>query len=193
LTVIVTDRATGQTGTFNSFRLNFFGTSANTDANATQVRLLSVASNSGEIFSINNMNELKESPREITMRFDTDIDPASLAGGIRFKLAGPDGTFGANAQTITPNYLALGETPRVVVARFGQPLADGSYRIEVFGQDVAAENVTAVRSSTGNPLTTRIAGTDRDIFDLIWRSERESLQSFRNRSSALRWMDPCPR
>jgi large repetitive protein len=164
-TVIVTDRATGQTGTFNSFRLNFFGTSANTDANATQVRLLSVASNSGEIFSINNMNELRESPREITMRFDTDIDPASLAGGIRFKLAGPDGTFGANAQTITPNYLALGETPRVVVARFGQPLADGSYRIEVFGQDVAAENVTAVRSSTGNPLTTRIAGTDRDIFD----------------------------
>lgn len=126
--------------------------------------LLSISPNSGEIFSINRVNQISESPREVTFRFDENIDPTSLAGGIRFRLAAPDGTFGAGSTVVTPP-LSIGETPRIVVARFGQQLTDGLYRIEVFTVDIPAEGITALRSATTRPLAPRIQGTDRDIYD----------------------------
>ncbi|MFN8740790.1 MAG: hypothetical protein ACK5YR_12765, partial [Pirellula sp.] len=126
--------------------------------------LLSISPNSGEIFSINRVNQISESPREVTFRFDENIAPSSLSGGIRFRLAAPNGSFGVGSTTLTPE-LSIGDTPRIVVARFGQQLVDGLYRIEVFTVDIPSEGITALRSSTSRPLAPRVLGTDRDIYD----------------------------
>jgi hypothetical protein len=85
-------------------------------------RLLSVEPNSGELFSTIRPNTLTESPRELVFRFDTALDPRTLAAGIRIMRAGGDGAFGATSaaadSAISPAFLNFGENERIVVARF---------------------------------------------------------------------------
>lgn len=119
-------------------------------------RLLSVAPNSGEIFGINRINVLSESPRELVFRFDGSqkLDRLTLSSGIIITRSGGDGQFGqANDAVITPAWLDFGDNERIVIARFAAPLPDDVYRIEV---------TNAIRNTDGTPLRPRKSGTDRD-------------------------------
>lgn len=134
-------------------------------------RLLSIAPNSGEIFSTTSPNSLNESPRELVLRFDASLDPNTIQNGIRITRAGGDGAFGATSPTadviIPPAFLNFSDpaNQRVVVARFAQPLLDDLYRVEVFGVNLTSPPTTAIKDVNGLPLKTRRAGTDRDTYD----------------------------
>ena len=79
-------------------------------------RLLSIAPNSGEIFSTTSPNTLDESPRELVLRFDSAIAPATLQNGIRISRSGGDGVLGARADP---------EQPAVKHASCGWAASDG--------------------------------------------------------------------
>lgn len=136
-------------------------------------RLLSIAPNSGEIFSTTSPNSLNESPREFVFRFDASINPTTINNGIRITRAGGDAAFGAAGTSadvlVPPAYLNFPDpsNQRVVVARFAQPLLDDLYRIEVFGVDIASSSITGIRDTTAanQLLKPRRAGTDRDTYD----------------------------
>ena len=72
-------------------------------------RLLSIAPNSGEIFSTTSANNLVESPREFVFRFDAAINPTTINNGIRITRAGGDAAFGATTPSadvvVPPAYL----------------------------------------------------------------------------------------
>jgi hypothetical protein len=135
-------------------------------------RLLSVAPNTGEILSTTRENNLSESPRELIFRFagGEDVRQNTLRNGIRISRAGGDGIFGAGGVStdilVTPEYLDFADTSnrRVVVARFSQPLPDDLYRVEVFGVDLPAQGINAVRTIDNDPLKPRKSGTDRDSY-----------------------------
>lgn len=130
-------------------------------------RLLSVSPNSGQIFTFNNTNQLTEAPTELVFRFDgsSDLDPASLSGGIRVTRAGGDGLFGnLNDSVIEPGYLGFGDNNRIVVLRFASPLQDDLYRVELIGQDDPAKGLTAIKNAAGLKLQTRaIDATPDDL------------------------------
>lgn len=139
-------------------------------------RLLSVAPNTGEILSTTRSNTLNESPRELIFRFagGDDVRQSTLRNGIRISRSGGDGVFGAGGVStdilVTPEYLDFADAGnrRVVVARFSQPLPDDLYNVEVFGVDLPAQGINAVRNVVNDPLKPRKSGTDRDsyIFNL---------------------------
>lgn len=121
-------------------------------------RLLSIAPNSGEIFSFNTTNTLTEAPTELVFRFDgaSDIDQSTLATGIRVLRAGGDGTFGdGNEQVVVPGFVGIGDNDRIAILRFASTLPDDLYRVEVLGEDDPANGLTAVTNSLGVPLLTR--------------------------------------
>ncbi len=137
-------------------------------AQITGPRLLSVAPNSGEIFSINSLTTLTSAPTELVLRFagGSDLDATTLAGGIRVKRAGDDKVFGtADDQIVTPGYIGFGDNTSIVILRFAETLPDDFYRVEVMGEAVPAENLIAIRNTRGDKLTPRIAGTDRDVYN----------------------------
>jgi VCBS repeat-containing protein len=136
--------------------------SGNADIRAP--RLLSVAPNSGEIFSVNRVNVLNEAPTELVFRFDgAQLLDASSLSAIRLTRSGRDGSFNSgNEQVIVPGWVGFGDTDRVIIMRFSSPLVDDSYRIEIMGVDLPAAGLTAVRNIDQLPLNPRLAGTDRD-------------------------------
>ena len=134
-------------------------------------RLLSIAPNSGGIFSTTSANSLNESPRELVFRFDASINPTTINNGIRITRAGGDGVFGTSSPSmdvvVPPSYLNFSDpaNQRVIVARFSQPLLDDLYRVEIFGVNFASPVTTAIRDTSGLVLKPRRAGTDRDTYD----------------------------
>ncbi len=130
-------------------------------------RLLSIAPNSGNIFSFNNVNTLTEAPTELVFRFDgsSGIDPATIAGGFKLIRANRDGSFtDGNEQIITPGYLQFGDNNRIVVMRFATTLPDDLYRVMVIGVDNAGASETAVRNTAGRTLDARlIDSTSNDL------------------------------
>ena len=135
-------------------------------------RLLSVAPNTGETFSTTRSNTLSESPRELIFRFagGDDVRQSTLRSGIRISRSGGDGVFGSAGVSsdiiVTPEYLDFADAAnrRVVVARFSQPLPDDLYNVEIFGVDLPAQGVNAVRNVANDPLKPRKNGTDRDSY-----------------------------
>ncbi len=123
-------------------------------------RLLSIAPNSGDIFSFNNVNTLTEAPTELVFRFDgaSGISPASIAGGFKIIRANRDGVFGnGNDQVITPGYLSFGDNNKIIVMRFATTLPDDLYRVMVIGADDASASPpeTAVRNVSNLALDVR--------------------------------------
>ncbi len=123
-------------------------------------RLLSIAPNSGDIFSFNNVNTLTEAPTELVFRFDgaSGISPASIAGGFKIVRANRDGVFGnGNDQVITPGYLSFGDNNKIIVMRFATTLPDDLYRVMVIGADDASATPpeTAVRNVSNLALDVR--------------------------------------
>lgn len=122
-------------------------------------RLISVAANAGEQFDLTGNNQLLESPREITFRFDggQQLNPATLSA-FRFVASGGDDEFTeGNERTITPGFIGLGESDRIVVARFASDLPDDLYRISISGFDDTASGLVALRNVDGDlfqPTTT---------------------------------------
>lgn len=96
------------------------------------------------------VNELQSPPRELTFRFDGNavVDPASLASGIIITPAGGDGAFDGSEIPITPGFIGLGATDRIVVARFSGDLPDDLYRVTV-----SADPITGVRATDGDVLS----------------------------------------
>ncbi len=130
-----------------------------------QPRLLSIAPNSGEIFSFNSTNSLDVAPTELVFRFDgaESIDPATLENGLRVTRAGGDGTFGdGNEEIVVPGFVGLGENDRIAIMRFATTLKDDLYRVEVFGEDGAEPGAVAVKNPAGVPILTRAIDSTRD-------------------------------
>ncbi|XZE35954.1 Ig-like domain-containing protein [Pirellulaceae bacterium SH501] len=135
-------------------------------------RLLSVAPNAGELFSVTRENTLTESPRELVLRFDSDVTLGSLADGIQIIRSGGDRAFGATVGVSNPladvreipAFLNFGESNRIVIARFSQPLPDDLYSVQVLG----VGSPTPIQNAAGQSLVPRISGTNRDTltFDL---------------------------
>ncbi len=67
-----------------------------------------------------------------------------------------------NEIIVAPTTLTFGDTQRIVIARFGQPLPDDRYKIEVLG--VSDAGLPAVKSTDDVPLKPRFGGTDRDTY-----------------------------
>ncbi len=133
----------------------------------TGPRLLSVAPNSGDIFTFNNTNSLTEAPTELVFRFDgsSDLNASTLTNGIRVIRAGGDGTFGnSNDEVVVPGYLGFGDNNRIVVLRFASTLQDDLYRVELIGEDDPANGLTAIKNAAGLKLLTRaIDATPNDL------------------------------
>jgi hypothetical protein len=124
-------------------------------------RILSVAPNSGAIFSFNDTNLLTEAPTELVFRFDgaSDILQSSLAG-IRVIKAGGDGVFGnGNDTVIQPGFVGFGDNNRIVVLRFASTLQDDLYRVELNGDPA---NGTAIRNVDNLTLQTRLFDSTPD-------------------------------
>lgn len=124
-------------------------------------RILSVAPNSGAIFSFNDTNLLTEAPTELVFRFDgaSDILQSSLAG-IRVIKAGGDGVFGnGNDTVIEPGFVGFGDNNRIVVLRFASTLQDDLYRVELNGDPA---NGTALRNVDNLTLQTRLFDSTPD-------------------------------
>ncbi len=144
------------------------GTVLNLGQSDTDLKLVSVNPNADAIFSNTSSNLLNVSPTELTFRFSggTDLDESTLDGGIRIRHAGNDQQLGTPDDVfIEPGWVGFGETDRVVITRFAQPLEDGRYRVEVFGVDLPEEGIEAIRDIDNEALVPRISGTDRDIVD----------------------------
>ena len=138
------------------------------DPRSSDLRLLGVNPSSEDLFSVDDLNVLETAPSELTFRFasDTPIDESTLADGIRFTSAGDDQVRGTEDDVvITPGWIGFGQNDQTVIARFAEPLVDSRYRIEVFGQDIESEGVSALREIDGGLLIPRVDGTDRDIVD----------------------------
>ena len=97
-------------------------------------RLISVAANSGEQFSLDGNNQLSVSPSELTFRFDggQELDPTTLSA-FRFIGSGGDGGFTeGNEVDIQPGYIGLDDNSRIVIARFASDLPDDQVSFEAF-------------------------------------------------------------
>src|SRR5690606_5276763 len=107
---------------------------------------------SGSPANVPQRNLLDVAPTELTLRFASQdpIDPSTLATGIQITRS-VNGVFGDGDDiVVTPGYLGLDDSQRVVIARFAENLPDDSYRVRVFGFDDAGGNIQGLRSiSTG--------------------------------------------
>jgi len=151
-TLTVRDRATGTTGTFQSWQLSVYGTKGA----AAAPTLVSVIPNAGAILEPGAT--LQIAPRELVLRFNEGqaIDPATLAG-IRFIRSGGDNQFEKNLDTTGPapqwvtnpantvrdvvvpiGYVGIGDRPNEVVVRFAENLPDDLYRLVIVGDTTIA-------------------------------------------------------
>ncbi|WP_417734576.1 tandem-95 repeat protein [Rosistilla oblonga] len=122
----------------------------NPDAGSLFASTQDFASGTGslDLATLSPRNLLDDAPTELTLRFASDdaIDADTLAKGIEITRS-VNGIFGDGDDiTITPGYLGLDETQRVVVARFSETLPDDSYRVRVFGFDDASRDIEGVRT-----------------------------------------------
>ena len=95
--------------------------------------LVSVAADVNEQFNLGGVTELDSPPRELTFRFggSTGLNATALAS-FSFTASGGDGNFDSgNESTVTPDFLGLGDSDRIVVARFAGDLDQDTYRVSV--------------------------------------------------------------
>ncbi|MFO1062602.1 MAG: hypothetical protein U0892_01840 [Pirellulales bacterium] len=124
-------------------------------------RLLSVAPNSGDIFSFNGLNTLNVSPTELVLRFDRAIDANTIQSGIKVTKAGNDGNFSSGNETPVTFTALQGDSPLIVIARFPTTLADDTYRVDVLGDN----NTGAIRDTGSKTLQPRLTTTSKDTVD----------------------------
>jgi len=130
----------------------------------TAPRLISINPNAGEIFSLDGSNLLSYSPSELIFRFDGSqrLDANTLQG-IRITRAGGDGSFvEGNEQIIQPGYLGFGESERIVIARFSNPLVDDRYQIHIFGFDLPGAGIVGLRNTNGELYRPENPAADRE-------------------------------
>ncbi len=114
-------------------------------------RLISVAANSGENFNLLANNQLSVAPQQLTFRFSggQEIDPSTLSA-IRITGSGGDGDFtNGNETQITPGYIGLGDSTRIVIARFSSDLPDDQYRVSISGFDQTELGQVSLRNTLG--------------------------------------------
>ena len=164
-TLTVRDRATGTTGTLQSWQITVYGT----QGVAAAPKLVSVIPNAGAILEEGGV--LQIAPRELLLRFNEgqSIDPATLAG-IRFLRTGGDAQFeqdlvvDPNGIRWVPNpantvrdvvvpigYIGIGDRPNEVIVRFAENLPDDTYRLVIVGDDT----ISGIADSAP-PLTNRL-------------------------------------
>lgn len=121
-------------------------------------QLISVSANSGENFRLTQQNILRESPTQLTFRFDgsQQLDASTLAA-ISVHRSGGDGSFAeGNEIRIDPGFLGFGDSQRIIVARFAESLPDDTYQISIAGYDDTNAGIVGLRNSDGELL--RVAG-----------------------------------
>ncbi|MEM8910222.1 MAG: hypothetical protein AAGC97_00535, partial [Planctomycetota bacterium] len=127
-------------------------------------RLVSVAANTGSQFDLQGVTPLRESPTELTFRFDgqTSLDANTLSA-IRIFGAGGDASFEeGNERHIVPGFLGFDgddDGGRIVVARFAETVPDDRYQIQIAGYDdtnldpLTGQPITALRDASGETFT----------------------------------------
>lgn len=164
-TLTVRDRASGTTGTLQSWQITVYGT----QGAAAAPQLVSVIPNAGAILEEDGV--LQIAPRELLLRFNEgqNIDPATLAG-IRFLRSGGDRQFEQNlvvdtsgvrwvvnqANTVRDvvvpiGYIGIGDRPNEVIVRFAENLPDDAYRLVIVG-DTTISGI----ADSAPPLTNRL-------------------------------------
>jgi hypothetical protein len=80
---------------------------------------------------------LRVAPRELLVRFDSAIDPASLVtsnvASIQFTRGGDHVLGNGNDVTVTPNFIGIDSNPFDVIVRFAENLPDDLYQITIVG------------------------------------------------------------
>ncbi|MGN6546573.1 MAG: matrixin family metalloprotease, partial [Aureliella sp.] len=151
--------STAQPGIMNGLAAEGEGLVAEGEAGGP--RLLSIAPNSGEIFSFNNTNTLTEAPTELVFRFDRAIDPSTIQSGIRVTRTGRD----ANpADVPVAGTVLMGDSPLIAIMRFPSTLPDDTYHVEVLGDNNSGA-IKAAGSAGGKTLQPRSASTSFDKVD----------------------------
>jgi hypothetical protein len=88
------------------------------------IGLVAIIPSAGSILS--NAQVLNSAPTELTFRFDSNVDAATLdqnptLSGIQLRRAGADTAFGTQDDVyVVPSYIAVGEKPNEVIVRFAQ-------------------------------------------------------------------------
>ncbi len=114
-------------------------------------QLISVSANSGENFNLLGTNELKVAPQQLTFRFSggQEINPSTLSA-IRIVGSGGDGDFtNGNERVVSPGFIGLGDSTRIVIARFSSDLPDDQYRISISGFDQTDQGQVSLRNTLG--------------------------------------------
>ncbi|MFH1920060.1 MAG: S8 family serine peptidase, partial [Planctomycetota bacterium] len=139
--VLVRDRVTGLTGTWNSVQVTAYGTEAET----APPKLVVVIPNEGDLLDDGDVFHI--APRELLLRFNEGqvIDPNTL-GGIQVYRAGADGVFNdggdgeydANDRlgdiSVELGYIGIGDRTNEVIVRFAESLPDDLYQIQIIGR-----------------------------------------------------------
>ncbi len=91
---------------------------------------------------IQNNQVLHVAPHELTLRFDTNIDPNSLTTAsvpaIQFTRGGDHVLGNGNDVTIVPDYYSIGLLANEVIARFDLSLPDDLYQVRIVGAGAGA-------------------------------------------------------
>ncbi|REK17934.1 MAG: hypothetical protein DWQ37_05280 [Planctomycetota bacterium] len=95
-------------------------------------RLLAAIPSTGTV--IEQGTTLKVAPREILLRFDNEIDAASISNStIQFRRSVDDIFGNGNDLVVTPGFVGIGERPNEVIVRFAENLPDDMYQMTLVG------------------------------------------------------------
>src|SRR5262249_19800750 len=114
---------------------------------------------------INNNDIVRIAPTELTLRFDSNLDPNSLTTGgvpaIQFLRGGDHQLGNGNDVTVVPGFYGIGLNPNEVIARFDQSLPDDLYQIKIVGTGAGA-----LKGTDGTPVDNGTDVTVRFSLDL---------------------------
>lgn len=156
-TLKVSDRSELDVGTWNSWQLNFYGTTVPTSP-------LSVETNDGDVLSNNDV--LNVAPTSLTFFFDMDdiIGPTSL-DSLTVTRAGDDGFLHTIDDVEVPlGFVGLADRPHQMIARFAEALPDDLYNIDIadgpgFTLDFELDLGAQVLAVVPQPVTREMDGS----------------------------------
>ncbi len=126
-------------------------------------QLLAVIPSPGTL--LNDGQILHFAPSELTLRFDTAIDGSTLVknnvANIQFTRGGDHILGNGNDVNVTLGYLAIGDNPNEVIARFANNLPDDLYQVRIIGA-----GATPLKGLTGQTFNGGADLTQKFTLDL---------------------------
>lgn len=124
--------------------------------------LVAIIPSEGTVITPNQVVHV--APRELTLRFDANIDANTLTtnnvASIQFSRGGDHILGNNNDVTIKPGYYAIGLSPNEVIARFDQSLPDDSYQVRIVGAGAGSLKGTDGKAFNGGTNLTQSFSID---------------------------------